>query len=72
MGDLGSFGEEKTLSKTQRAAGERKIDVFERERCPRAIRERKRAKKVAKREAKWEQKRNQNEVENLIDVWIDF
>jgi len=49
-----------------------KIYVFETDRCPRAIRERKRAKKGGKREAKWKPKRNKNEVEILIDFFIDF
>ena len=50
----------------------KEINVFEQERCPRAIRERKRCPKGGFWEAKWEPKSIKNRIKIFIDFWIDF
>ena len=49
-----------------------KMDVFEQDRCPRAIRERKRAKKGAKREAKRDPRGTKNDTKMTSTFWFDF
>ena len=49
-----------------------KINVFDKDECPRAIRDQKWSKKGAKMGPKWVPKRIKNRYENMMDFQIDF